>query len=40
MSKILEGIKPVVAKARNLTYFGRYQESVAEFQKVIVCLEA
>lgn len=26
-------------KARNLTYFGRYAESIAEFQRIITVLE-
>lgn len=39
MSKVLEGLKPTVVKARNLTYFGRYSQSVFEFNKIITCLE-
>ena len=39
MSKVLENIKPTLTKARNLTYFGRYAESVSEFDKIIACLE-
>ena len=39
MSKVLESLKPSVTKARNLTYFGRYAESISEFSKIIACLE-
>ena len=39
MSKVLESLKPSVTKARNLTYFGRYAESITEFSKIIACIE-
>ena len=40
MSKVLETLKVDIVRARNLSYFGKYQESVASFSKIITIIEA
>jgi hypothetical protein len=39
MSQVLDALKVDLVRARNLTYFGKYQESVTEFNKIIGTIE-
>lgn len=40
MSKALETLKVDLVRARNLSYFGKYPESVAEFGRIITMIES
>lgn len=40
MSKVLENLKPEITRSRTLSYFGKYTESVLEFNKLIPKIES